>query len=295
MLKRIQTASAVLLVAGVAAACSRGGDAAPPVATPSLTLSTSKAAIGSPVEMTYRFAVAPDASPFTEDDWVFVHFIDTNGELMWTDDHRPVTPVKEWKPGSTIEYRRTMFIPKFPYVGQTRVEIGLFSPASGARLPLAGKTGGQRSYEVASFDMQLQTGNVFVVFRDGWYEAELGTEGTGREWQWSKKEATLSFPNPHRNIRFYLQADQPGAAAFPEPQRVELRIAGAVVDSFTAGTDANDIRRIEIPASQLGAADTVEMTISVDKTFVPAEVPSIKSTDPRELGIRVFRAFVQPL
>jgi hypothetical protein len=37
------------------------------------------------------------------------------------------------------------------------------------------------------------------------------------------------------------------------------------------------------------------MTVAVDKTFVPASVPALGSTDSRELGIRVFRAFVQPL
>jgi hypothetical protein len=39
----------------------------------------------------------------------------------------------------------------------------------------------------------------------------------------------------------------------------------------------------------------VEMTVAVDKTFVPASVSALGSTDTRELGIRVFRAFVQPL
>ncbi len=33
---------------------------------------------------------------------------------------------------------------------------------------------------------------------------------------------------------------------------------------------------------------------AVDKTFVPASVPQLKSLDPRELGVRVFHAFVEP-
>ena len=55
------------------------------------------------------------------------------------------------------------------------------------------------------------------------------------------------------------------------------------------------MRRMEISPEQLGGADTIEMTISVDKTFVPAAIPALKSADSRELGIRVFRAFVEPL
>ena len=283
----------VLLLTAVAAACARV-DSAPPVATPSLVLSQREAPIGSPLEMTYRFAVDADAPAFAGDYWVFVHFIDSNGELMWTDDHQPSTPTRQWKPGSTIEYQRTMFIPKFPYVGETRVELGLFAPDTGERLPLAGETEGQRAYRVATFAMRLQTDNLFVIFRDGWYETEVG-EGAGREWQWSRKGATLAFRNPGRDVRLYLETDQPGAAAFSEPQRVELRIGEAVVDSFVAASGgSSEIRRIDIPASRLGGAETVEIVVSVDKTFVPAEVPALKSSDARDLGIRVFRAYVQP-
>jgi hypothetical protein len=214
---------------------------------------------------------------------------------MWTDDHEPPTPTRQWKPGATIEYSRTMFIPKFPYVGETTVEIGLFSPASGDRLPLAGTTEGQRSYHVATFDMRLESDPLVVVFGDGWYETEVATEGAGREWQWSKQEATLSFRNPKRGVRLYLQADQPVKEAFPEPQRVEMRIGPAVVDSFTLVPGGSELRRTDIPVASLGGAETIEMTISVDKTFVPAALPALRSADPRELGIRVFRVFVEPL
>ena len=44
----------------------------------------------------------------------------------------------------------------------------------------------------------------------------------------------------------------------------------------------------------LGSADSAEIEIAVDKTFVPANLPGGTSKDPRELGIRVFHAFVEP-
>jgi len=246
------------------------------------------------MDMSYRFVVAPNAPAFAEDYWVFVHFLDADGELMWTDDHEPPTPTRQWKPGATVEYPRTMFVPKFPYVGETRVEIGVFSPTSGDRLPLSGTTSGQRGYTVATFNLRLQSDNLFVVFRDGWHETELADETSGIEWQWSRKEATLSFRNPKRDVVFFLQADQP-VTALPEPQQVEVRIGPMVVDTFMLSPGApRDLRRINISASQLGDADTVEMAIAVDKTFVPASIAQIRSTDVRELGIRVFRAFVQP-
>jgi hypothetical protein len=66
------------------------------------------------------------------------------------------------------------------------------------------------------------------------------------------------------------------------------------VDSFPLPAGRTELRRIKLSSAQLGTADTVELRISVDRTFVPATVPALKSNDPRELGVRVFRAFVQP-
>ena len=38
----------------------------------------------------------------------------------------------------------------------------------------------------------------------------------------------------------------------------------------------------------------VELTLEVDKALVPALVTGANSRDPRELGLRVFHAFVEP-
>jgi hypothetical protein len=290
----VRVATSVLLAAALAAtACAPTEDTEPPVARPAVALSRPDAAVGSPIDMTYRFVVGGNAPAFAEDYWVFVHFVDADGELMWTDDHRPPTPTRQWKPGSTIDYARTMFIPKFPYTGETRVEIGLFSPETGARLPLEGQNEGMRSYRVAVFNLRLQSDNVFVVFNNGWHETEVADETTGLEWQWTRRDATLSFRNPKRDTVFFLQLDQP-VNAFAEPQKVEVRIGPTPIDTFTLPVGVRELRRVPVTADQFGAAETVEMTIAVDRTFVPASVPALRSTDPRELGVRVFRAFVQP-
>ena len=47
-----------------------------------------------------------------------LHVVDADDELMWTDDHDPPTPTTQWKPGQTIEYTRTVFVPIYPYVGE---------------------------------------------------------------------------------------------------------------------------------------------------------------------------------
>jgi len=47
-------------------------------------------------------------------------------------------------------------------------------------------------------------------------------------------------------------------------------------------------------AGQLGDGDNAEVHILVDKTYIPALLPAAGSKDPRELGVRVFHAFVDP-
>jgi len=278
-------------LAGLAAACGSepGG---PPVAEPSVQFSRTQIALGSPVDVTYRFNVAGDAS-FDQDYHVMVHFLDSEGELMWTDDHQPPTPTSQWKAGQAISYTRTMFVPVVPYIGETAVNVGLYSVRDKRRLPLSGETSGQHAYRVATVELLPQTGNVFLVFKNGWHEAEVAPQNPGVEWQWTKKTATLTFRNPRRDSTFYLHADNPGGG-FGEPQTVEILVNGQTVDSFELAPGQEVIHRAPIPASALGGGDMAELQIQVDKTFVPALLPAASSRDARELGVRVFHLFVEP-
>jgi hypothetical protein len=282
-------AGVLLLVAG---ACAGKGDTAPPVATPSLAINHPRAALGSPIELTYQFDMAPDAK-IGEDYRVFVHFVDADGELMWTDDHDPVPPTTQWKPGAPVKYTRTLFIPVYPYVGEAAVEVGLYSAKSQTRLPLAGVTRGQRAYRVAVMTILPQTENVFLFFKDGWHPAEVSPDNAAVEWQWTKKDATISFRNPRRDATFYLHVDgQPRLLG--APQVVTVQIGPQVLDTFVLDAKSEVIRRVAIAASQMGSSESVEVKIGVDRTFVPALLEGGGRGDTRELGLRVFHAFVEP-
>jgi hypothetical protein len=276
--------------AGAAGGCRKERPAEPPVATPSVSLNHPKVPLGSPVEMAYEFKVAQNAR-FTEDYRVFVHFKDADDELMWTDDHFPPTPTTQWKPGDTVKYTRLLFVPVYPYVGEASVEIGLYGNG-GKRLPLQGTDKGGHAYKVTSLQVAPQTENVYLTFKDGWHLAEMAPDNAINEWHWTKKDATISFKNPKRNVLFYLDVDA-ATKLIPDPQTVTVRVGEQVLDTFTLGPKP-DVRRIPIAAAQLGADDKVELKISVDKTFVPAVVTAGGQRDQRELGIRVFHAFVEP-
>lgn len=281
-----------LLVAGFAA-CGGGSDAGgPPQATPSVTLSFARVPAGSPLEITYKFVVAPDAK-FSEDYRVFMHVLDTDEEQMWNDDHNPPTPTSQWKPGETIEYKRTIFVPVFPYVGDATVQIGLHSVKDQSRVALTGEDGGQHSYKVAKLQLLPQTDNLFTVFKDGWHPAEAAAHDPTLEWQWTKQQATLAFKNPKKDALLYFDLDSPGKELHG-PQQVTITLGGQAVQTLTVPPDERSLNRITLPGSLMGDGDLTELQIAVDQTFVPATVTNGVSKDPRELGVRVFHAFVDP-
>jgi hypothetical protein len=282
-----------LVLSALVSACGRGEDPGTPVATPSVTFARSRAALGSPIEVTYKFQVAANAPAFDQDYRVFVHFLDGDEERMWTDDHDPAVPTSQWKPGQAIEYTRTMFIPVVPYIGDAYVSLGLYSTRDQRRLTLVGEDYGQRSYKVATLSLLPHSENVFLLFKDGWHQAEVAPDNTTVEWQWSKKVATLSFRNPKKNIVFYLHADNP--ASYAQPQRVAVKVNGAEVDNIAVTPRQDFLHKTRITTAQLGTTDMVDVTLEVDKTWVPAQVPGANNRDPRELGLRVFHAFVEPV
>jgi hypothetical protein len=273
--------------------CSRKSESEPPLATASFIPARAKAPLGSPLEVTYKFVVAPDAK-FAEDYRVLVHFMDSDDELMWTDDHIPPTPTTQWKPGQTIEYKRTLFVPVYPYIGQATVRAGLYSGKDNHRVPLGGETVGMREYKVGTLELLPQSENIFLIYKEGWHPAEVAQDNAAVEWQWTKRAATLAFKNPKRDVWFYLNADGRPELQSKQPQEVTVTVGDQVIDKFTLNDKESVIRKAPITAQQLGTADMVELKIDAGGSFIPAQTPAAKSTDPRELGIRVFHAFIEP-
>ncbi len=292
MLRGVLFVAALGTASALIAGCGRKEDTAPAVAEAQVSLSRSKVALGSPVEVSYKFVVAPNAPAFGSHR-VFVHFLDADEEMMWTDDHDPPTPTSEWKPGQTVAYTRTMFVPSYPYVGAAKIITGLYTAGSNERLKLSNPDRGDRWYKVVDFELLPQTENIFLIFKDGWHPSEVVAEGASRtEWQWTKKEASIAFRNPKRDVTLFLQVDNPAGVA-NSAQQVTVQLGDQMLATVPLSAKEAPVRKYPISAAQLGTGDMAEIRLIADKTFVPALEPGAKSTDPRELGVRVFHAFVQ--
>jgi len=276
----------IFLLAFTFAGCHGKQDNEPAVATPTVTFSKDRVPIGSAVTITYKFVVAPDAK-IDKDYTVFVHVLDPEGELMWTEDHVPPTPTSKWQPGQTIEYKRTVFVPNYPYIGEAIVRLGLYDQASGRRLVLSAPEASRREYIVAKAQILASSENIYLIPKDGWHPTEVDPKNPQNEWQWTKKTATIAFKNPKRDATLYLKYDA-RVDLFTPPQQVVVKIGDQQVGQFAADSKGPALVTFPLTAAQLGSADMVELTIEVDRTFKPG------NGDPRELGIRVFHTFVEP-
>jgi hypothetical protein len=273
-------ALAVALLAG----CGSKDDSEPPVATPALSVSRDRVPIGSPLKLTYRFDVAANAK-IDGEYWVFVHVLEPDGERLWVDDHLPPTPTSTWKPGQKVEYTRTVFVPNYPYIGPAIVRLGLYDPKTNKRLTLTGDQASRKEYQVAKFELQPQSENIFLIFKEGWHPAEVSSDDSSTEWQWTKKSATVSFRNPKKDGTVYIEYAA-RIDKFNPPQQVTLRIGDQTIGSFAADSKVKSLVTFPFTAAQLGSGDVTELVLDVDRTFTPG------GSDTRELGIQVFHSFV---
>lgn len=294
---REQRAAALAGLLAVAAACSQG-NSAPPVATASFAASKSRVALGSPVDLTYKFDVAPEAA-IAGDYRVFVHIVDADGKPLWSDDHDPPVPTSQWRPGQTIgPYTRTVFVPVVPYLGEATVRMGLYRVGANDRLPLQGLDPADRDspgkeYKVGTLQILPSSENLLVINKTGWNQDEFAQDNPSNSWRWTQKLATLSFRNPKKDVLLYLDYDARSDVFADKPQVVTVYAGDQVVTSFPADSTVQTLKRIPIAAAQLGTGEMTDVRIEVDKTFVPAALPN-GGTDKRELGIRIYHVFVEP-
>jgi hypothetical protein len=213
--------------------------------------------------------------------------LDPTGEQLWNDDHLPVPATSAWQPGQTIEYTRTVFVPNYPYIGEAEIRLGMYDRESGDRLTLSAQEVSRKEYLVAKFQLQPQSENIFLIYKDGWHPVEVAADNAASEWQWTKKTATISFKNPRKDATFYLEFDA-RTDLFTPPQQVTIRIGDQPLTTFAADSRDRKLLTFPIAAAQFGAGDMVDLVLDVDKTFGPT------GGDPRQLGIRVFHAFIEP-
>ena len=137
-----------------------------------------------------------------------------------------------------------MFVPNYPYIGEAAVRLGIYNQQTGNRLALSAPEVSRREYLVGKFQLQPQSENIFLIYKDGWHPTEVASDNAASEWQWTKKTATISFKNPKRDSTLYVEYDA-RTDLFNPPQQVTIRIGDQTVGTFAA--DSRDRKLVTFP------------------------------------------------
>jgi hypothetical protein len=244
----------------------------------------------SAIEATYTWECGPAMKKLSEDHVAFVHFVDKEGILLFTDDHLPTPPVTSWEPGKKYTYTRTVFVPSYSYVGPVTVRLGL-APASSGRKPrvaLKAQDAGLREYVVGKIEFLHETKNIYVVQKEGWQDPETDPNNPGLERVWTKKEALVSFQNPKKDVIIYLEANT-SHKSLRQPPVLTLTIGKSGVVIPIADSDIF-LKRVRFRAADLGDGEWADLRLSMNESFCPKSLGI--SADPRELGLMVTHLYV---
>lgn len=258
--------------------------------TPSIQVSRLRAPLGSAIEITYTWTIGPQYKKLDKDYHAFVHFLDSHRVQLFDDDHVPIPASNTWEAGKTYTYKRTKFVPIYPYVGEVEVRAGLTPPSGrGERPALKGDDAGLREYRVAKMELLPQTENIFLVYKDGWHTPEASPQNPSLERTWTKKEGLVSFKNPKKDVIVYLEADT-NFKGFPEPPVLTVSAGGNRGVVVPIENSELMLKKIRFAKEDLGDAEWVDLRLGMNQSFVPKSLGI--NDDDRELGLLVYHLYV---
>jgi hypothetical protein len=245
---------------------------------PGFSVNRVRAPLGSAIEVTYTWTCEPTMKK-----------LDQDGYTLFTDDHMPAIPASTWEPDQTYSYRRTVFIPLYPYVGEVEIRVGLEPASTGrGRVALKGDDAGLREFRVGKMELLPQTENIYLVQKEGWHTPETDPDNPSIERTWTKKEAVLSFKNPGKDVIFYFEADT-NSKAFAKPPILTVAIGNAGVKIPIESSELF-MKKIRFKEENLGSEDWVDLKLAMDQSFIPKTLGI--NEDDRELGLNVYHRFV---
>ena len=170
---------------------------------------------------------------------------------MWTDDHQPPTPTSKWKAGETIEYKRTIFVPNYPYIGEAVRPPRDVRPGHQPRLVLNAPEASRREYVVAQFQILASSENIFLIYKDGLASGGSGRQEPAERVAVDEEDGDDVVPEPEEGRDALPASTTRARTCSTRRSRCVLKIGDQVVGQFTGrlqGAGAEDLSRDRRPA-----------------------------------------------
>ena len=258
MRTRVSVFACVVLAA--AAGCSREQTAEPPVATPSVTLNKDRAAIGSPLRITYKFEPLAERTSTATTRSSSTSWIRKGRSSGRTTTSRRCRR-RSGRPGSRSSTPgRSSFRTTRTSARRSSGSVST-TPSTGKRLSLrASRRHPGRSTWFEKLNLLPQSENIFLIYRDGWHPPEIDPNDPTSEWQWTKKNATVAFRNPKKDATFYLELDA-RPDLFTPPQQVTVTAGGSRSRTFAGRLKDRTLKTFPLTAAQFGDGDMAEIGV----------------------------------
>lgn len=283
----------LLALAVMAAGC---GEEAPQVrldVEPSLEL-PENLAFRQPIQIGYRWIPGPDFQPPQDDYKVFLHVTDPDGNIIEQDDHYPPVPTSQWRSGEPVEYSHWLYPTDEAEVSYIDVHVGLYDGETMGKVGVRYEGSWSERPRVHRIEIREDDNRGIPVYVEGFHEMEIDPERSGfNKWVWMERRGVVAFGNPQGQALLHLQAHSPVDETGGEPQHIQLSIDGEEFTTLTVEDSTPFLERIDVPAEILGDDDWVELTLEVDRHFVPAHRDP-DSSDTRELGLQIFGLYLAP-
>ena len=235
-------------------------------------------------DVEYKWKTTKDFQKLGRDYNIFVHFWH-NTNMLVQDDYTPDIPTSQWEKGKEYTYKRRIHIPAFidefdpQFKGEEslRLSVGFANPYDRS---------GKAELEVLSQKLKVvppPLGTPEVIYESGWYDLETNKDAVLQQWRWTGKEARCVIDNPHRDALLVIKGGVNFEAV--KDQKILFKINDLTLDEFIPADNTFD-KSYTIKKEMLGDKDEFNLTIGVDKTFVPAKILP-NSKDERELGIQI--------
>jgi len=91
--------------------------------------------------------------PLPKDMYIFVHFVDKSGEIMFQADHKPPIPTTQWE-GMVRSSARFSIPDKFKAGEEFEIRVGLYDTKSGERASLEGYDDGTRRIRLGKINLE---------------------------------------------------------------------------------------------------------------------------------------------
>ena len=245
---------ALALTVAAAAACGGKDDGGTPVATPTVTLNKTRASLGSPLEVTYKFVVAPGATFDTR----LPRLRPLRERRRRADvDRRPRSAAAD----EDVEGRARRSSTRapcscraIPYNGRASVVLGLYAPRTARARRSAPRTRGLKAYDVAGFELVPQGENVFLIYKDEtWHPAEDARDNGAVSWRWSQQGRGHRLPQSQARRHLLPAARRPArpAAGQAADGHRSASARRCWIASFWP-TKTTVLRKVAIPAAAFG-------------------------------------------